>query len=374
MSGKPLILGMVTAVAGVILLPAAAHGAAPLPMTNLRQVTAASGIVGTNGTTLNVRSGPATDKGVVSTLADRTAVGALCQVWGEQITGTQRTTPYWLRLATDRYVSDAFVTWSPERPQISWCGAGAVDGVGAQVATEGSPLNVRSGPGTQHPKVSSVAPASALTIKCVAWGEEITGGTKTSAWAQLTDGNYVSDAFVRWSPQRPWLPWCGQEPPKVPPANSAGYITAAVAPAQTSQRSHRVPASVTIAQAILESGWGRSGLTRNDFNLFGMKCFGSPGPIALGCRDYGTTECNGSDCYQTRDEFRSYRNAADSFLDHGKQLAELSRYATAMRHTGDPDQFAREIHKAGYATSPTYADKLIGLMRQYNLYQYDVKS
>src|SRR5436853_386170 len=70
---------------------------------------------------------------------------------------------------------------------------------------------------------------------------------------------------------------------------NADFIAASVIPAQQSQREFRVPASVTIAQAILESGWGRSGLTVNDKNFFGIKCFTPvPGPISIGCHSYST--------------------------------------------------------------------------------------
>jgi flagellar protein FlgJ len=48
-----------------------------------------------------------------------------------------------------------------------------------------------------------------------------------------------------------------------------------------------------------------------------------------------------------------------------------SRYKNAFKYSTNPDQFAREIHKAGYATSPSYANDLIALMKQYNLYRYD---
>ena len=54
-----------------------------------------------------------------------------------------------------------------------------------------------------------------------------------------------------------------------------------------------MPASVTIAQSILESGWGRSYLTRRDHSYFGIKCFGNAGTIALGCRSYATTGVRG---------------------------------------------------------------------------------
>jgi hypothetical protein len=78
--------------------------------------------------------------------------------------------------------------------------------------------------------------------------------------------------------------------------------------------------------------------------------FGDPGQVGLGCRQYATHECSSRDCYPTHAMFRAYRDAADSYLDHGWQLSTLPRYAEAMKHTSDPDRFAREIHAAGYAT------------------------
>ena len=68
--------------------------------------------------------------------------------------------------------------------------------------------------------------------------------------------------------------------------------------------------------------------------------------------------------------FRSYASMADSFRDHANFLKVNSRYAPAFAHTDEPDAFARAIAKAGYATDPSYADKLIALMRQYKLYGY----
>jgi flagellar protein FlgJ len=189
---------------------------------------------------------------------------------------------------------------------------------------------------------------------------------------QIGEGRYVSALYVGWSAGIPWIPWCGQEPPVAAHDGTAGFIASSIPAAQEGQRQYRVPSSVTIAQAILESGWGRSTLTRDDHNYFGMKCFGSPGPVAIGCRDYATHECSGADCWATHDDFRTYRSTSDSYVDHGRQLSSMSRYAEAMNHTDDPDRFAREVHAAGYATSSTYADKLIDLMRQYNLYQYDL--
>src|SRR5436305_927067 len=143
-------------------------------------------------------------------------------------------------------------------------------------------------------------------------------------------------------------------------------------PAQLGQRECNVPASVTIAQAILESGWGRSALTANDRNYFGIKCFNNdPGPIANGCHSYATYECLPT-CLPTTATFRTYASATDSFRDHGRFLVVNDRYAPAFGYTDNADQFLYQIWKAGYATSPTYVQNVGGLMKQYNLYQYDL--
>ena len=71
------------------------------------------------------------------------------------------------------------------------------------------------------------------------------------------------------------------------------------------------------------------------------------------------------------DSFRKYNTWGESIDDHSKLLSQGSRYAPAMKVRNDADAFARAIHKAGYATSPTYSSTLISIMKQYNLYQWD---
>lgn len=151
------------------------------------------------------------------------------------------------------------------------------------------------------------------------------------------------------------------------------FIAASAAPAQRSQREWKVPASVTIAQAILESGWGRSGLSRNDHNYFGIKCT-TRGPLAIGCRSYPTTEVlpDGTSV-KIKASFRVYASAADSFSDHGRFLATSSRYRAAFRYTTDPNRFIAEVAKAGYATSPTYAAHIQRLIATYQLDRYDLR-
>ena len=129
-----------------------------------------------------------------------------------------------------------------------------------------------------------------------------------------------------------------------------------------------VYASVTIAQAILESGWGKSGLSKKARNYFGIK--------AIGNWDEETCKMPTKEVVHGRTiivmaDFRSYRDCAGSILDHARFLRENRRYAHAFDAKNGPD-FARAIAKAGYATDPAYATKLCDLIRKYNLEQYDL--
>jgi hypothetical protein len=154
----------------------------------------------------------------------------------------------------------------------------------------------------------------------------------------------------------------------------SAFLAQASAPAQAGQRSYQVPASVSLGQAILESAWGESSLTKEGHAFFGVKCTpgGDNGPFASRCLKKVTQECrpDGS-CSSVTAYFRAYRSDADSFRDHGRLLRTKARYAPAFRYTKNPDQFIREVAKAGYATDPDYATKIISLMKKYGLYRFD---
>ena len=258
--------------------------------------------------------------------------------------------------------------------------AAAAPPPGPQVNTAGADLNVRTGPSTSYARIATLRNNTVLTVSCQVTGQHINGKRSTAQWDRLVTGGYVSDAYVTRGPNP--IPTCDSPTSsrsttpstpavKVSPAR-AEFLRQAGLAARRTYAEYKVPASVTVAQAILESGWGTSGLTSNDRNYFGIKCFGGPGPIAVGCHDYATTECDKpTGCYKTRATFRVYRSATDSFRDHGRFLVENRRYRFAFAYSHDPDQFAAEIHKAGYATDPLYTEKLLRLMRSHNLYQYD---
>ncbi|NLI77454.1 MAG: glycoside hydrolase family 73 protein [Candidatus Riflebacteria bacterium] len=135
--------------------------------------------------------------------------------------------------------------------------------------------------------------------------------------------------------------------------------------ARESMKLTGVPASVTLAQAALETGWGKSSIG-DAKNLFGMKGTGPAGTTLV-----WTTEYVNGKYIRIQDKFRKYHSWRESIDDHARLLSQGSRYKKCMANKNNPDQFARELQKAGYATDPQYASKLIGIMKANNFYQYD---
>ncbi len=170
----------------------------------------------------------------------------------------------------------------------------------------------------------------------------------------------------------------GQAPPPQPLRRSLPvlgntpqerFIASLGEAAVVSQERTGVPASVTIAQAILESYWGSSRLAREANNYFGIKAQTRQG--SAGVVWFDVWEVMGGRNVMRAEPFRAYNTVAESFVDHGRFLLENGRYGAALAARGDARQFAREINRAGYATDPSYAGKLIGLMDRYNLYRFD---
>jgi len=141
--------------------------------------------------------------------------------------------------------------------------------------------------------------------------------------------------------------------------------------AKAATASSPVPVSVTVAQAILESNWGQSALSREANNYFGIKAssgIGTDGAVWMPTLEY----VNGGS-YTVVAPFRAYRSLGDSVADHAALLERVGRYQDVLQVTNDPNEFARRMAHDGYATDPAYADKLIDLMQRYNLYQFDAK-
>jgi flagellum-specific peptidoglycan hydrolase FlgJ len=161
----------------------------------------------------------------------------------------------------------------------------------------------------------------------------------------------------------------------------AAFIKDAAVAAQASEAQTGVPASVTIAQAILESGWGEHHMGDAN-NYFGIKAQVKDGKIvfgdvAIGFVDRNTKEFDhqGHPFFVTA-HFRAYKDMAGSFIDHGMFLKNGPRYAGAMAlyaATKDANQFAQGLQDAGYATDPHYANLLVSLMTKHDLYKFNAK-
>jgi peptidoglycan hydrolase-like protein with peptidoglycan-binding domain len=150
------------------------------------------------------------------------------------------------------------------------------------------------------------------------------------------------------------------------PKTGNAFIDRVAADAIKSQRQTGVPASVTLAQALLESGNGKSALATKGNNFFGIKGEGPAGHVTMPTKEF----LNGK-WVTVNANFRKYNSPAESFADHGRFLRDNRRYANAFKHTDNASQFAREIHKAGYATDPQYSNKLISIINQYGLERFD---
>lgn len=131
--------------------------------------------------------------------------------------------------------------------------------------------------------------------------------------------------------------------------------------AKFNMKEYGVPASITLAQGILESGVGTGSLSQQANNHFGIKCHKEwDGPSVLH-HDDAADEC-----------FRKYNDPAESYRDHSLFLTSRSRYDFLFDlPAGDYKAWAKGLKKAGYATDPKYPDKLISLIERYDLHQYD---
>jgi LysM repeat protein len=125
-------------------------------------------------------------------------------------------------------------------------------------------------------------------------------------------------------------------------------------------KSYGIPASITLAQGILESAFGNSNLAKSSNNHFGIKCGNWTGEKVY-ADDDKKNEC-----------FRKYNSVEDSYQDHSKFLKNSSRYTLLFDlKTTDYKGWAKGLKKAGYATSPDYAEVLIKIIEDYELYFLD---
>ncbi|MCD7710832.1 MAG: glucosaminidase domain-containing protein [Porphyromonadaceae bacterium] len=129
------------------------------------------------------------------------------------------------------------------------------------------------------------------------------------------------------------------------------------------QKKYRIPASITLAQGLIESGAGNSELAKMSNNHFGIKCHNSWEGKKVYHDDDAKGEC-----------FRKYKNPKESYEDHALFLTKSPRYASLFKlDIGDYKGWAHGLKRCGYATDKTYASKLIQTIELYGLHRYDGK-
>ncbi|SOU86958.1 glucosaminidase domain-containing protein [Tenacibaculum dicentrarchi] len=143
--------------------------------------------------------------------------------------------------------------------------------------------------------------------------------------------------------------------------HTEAYIQKFAPIAVTKMHEHKIPASITLAQGVLESGSGRSALAIRSNNHFGIKCHKGWQGKSVTHDDDEIGEC-----------FRKYKYPQTSYEDHSQFLISRSRYASLFKlgHTNYKG-WAYGLRKAGYATDKRYPQKLISIINKYNLTKYD---
>jgi flagellum-specific peptidoglycan hydrolase FlgJ len=138
------------------------------------------------------------------------------------------------------------------------------------------------------------------------------------------------------------------------------YVEKFAPMAVRAMQEHGIPASITLAQGLLESNAGNSKLARESNNHFGIKC---------------RSKCRGCTCRNYTDDdvydmFRVFSSSWDSYLEHAELLTS-ARYRHLKKFGSDYKSWAYGLKKAGYATDKTYAQKLIRIIENLKLHQYD---
>ena len=155
---------------------------------------------------------------------------------------------------------------------------------------------------------------------------------------------------------------------KLPPSNDSNienkinlYIKKFAPAAVKNMRFYRIPASITLAQGVLESGYGEGTLAKKANNHFGIKCHDGWEGKSIRHDDDAKDEC-----------FRSYKNPLRSYRDHSLFLVDRDRYRFLFKlKSKDYKGWAKGLKAAGYATDPKYAEKLISLIERFNLTRFD---
>lgn len=134
--------------------------------------------------------------------------------------------------------------------------------------------------------------------------------------------------------------------------------------AQKIGKKYHLYPSVILAQAALESNFGQSDLARVNKNFFGIKAKKGQGV------SYATEEVENGQRVTIKDNFESYKSPVDSFKHYGRLLSQAQRYQP-VREAKSAQEACHKLHPSGYSTDPGYGQRLVDLIKQYNLEVYD---
>lgn len=126
--------------------------------------------------------------------------------------------------------------------------------------------------------------------------------------------------------------------------------------AKESSKVSGLPPEVTVAQAALESAWGKSWLSRDANNYFGLKAYGSRPSVEM-----PTTECDCEGAHRVRARFARYESMQECFAERDRMILNSPYYAEARACRGDLKKFVKALAKH-WATDPKYAEKLLGVI------------
>ena len=213
---------------------------------------------------------------------------------------------------------------------MSHRGIGLADIMVKQLSRSGS-----SGAATTPGKLSATAPGS---VSAIASNILTPQSNSASALPSAYNANFQQDFVQRMTP----------------------YAV------QASQKTG-VPAPIMMGQAALESGWGRREIRlpdgSNSYNLFGIKATGNwNGKVA----EVTTTEYQNGVPHKQVEKFRAYGSYAEAFSDYANMLGSNPRYASVVQNGQAAPAAAQALQRAGYATDPKYADKLVKVMSRIN--------
>ncbi|NKE66175.1 flagellar assembly peptidoglycan hydrolase FlgJ [Ramlibacter sp. RBP-2] len=233
--------------------------------------------------------------------------------------------------------------------------------LGSDAAAAGPP----AGPGAAAP-VRPATPAAAAPREGAVGGDTAAGAGAARSTA-IRAGHAAPVALAPLGAYAAGRAAGSSEPPRSAtslPARVQGFVERLGAAARAAARATGIPETLILAQAALESAWGRREVRGDDgapsFNVFGIKADRSwRGPVT----EATTTEVIEGVAHKVRARFRAYGSYEEAFADYAKFLAGNPRYGRVLGEA-DPARAARELQRAGYATDPAYASKLVRVMKR----------